>query len=66
MHEPFASEKPTPDAAASDVERRSPTLVDQILDRLDPLITHQRREVARHGCLRMVSSTQLHVLYLLD
>ena len=43
-----------------------PTLVDEILDRLDPLIIRQRRAVARNGCLRMVSSTQLHVLYLLD
>jgi DNA-binding MarR family transcriptional regulator len=64
MHEPFASAEQT---AADDQRDTGPaTLVDQILDRLDPLITRQRREVARHGCLRMVSSTQLHVLYLLD
>ncbi len=59
MHEPFSDAEQNADAEGR-------TVVDQILDRLDPLIARQRREVARHGCLRMVSSTQLHVLYLLE
>lgn len=41
------------------------SIVDQILDQLEPLITRQRRAVAREGCLRQISSTQLHVLFLL-
>jgi DNA-binding MarR family transcriptional regulator len=42
-----------------------PTLVAQILDQLEPLIARQRRALARQGCLRAISSTQLHVLFLL-
>lgn len=41
-------------------------LVDRILDQLEPLIARQRRAIARQGCLRAISSTQLHVLFLLD
>ena len=41
------------------------SLVDQILDQLEPLITRQRRAIAREGCLRAISSTQLHVLFML-
>ena len=41
-------------------------LVDRILDQLEPLIARQRRAVARQGCLRAISSTQLHVLFVLD
>jgi DNA-binding MarR family transcriptional regulator len=41
------------------------SLVDQILDQLEPLIARQRRAVAREGCLRQISTTQLHVLFLL-
>lgn len=40
-------------------------MIDEILDQLEPLITLQRRAIARQGCLRAVSSTQLHVLFLL-
>jgi DNA-binding MarR family transcriptional regulator len=40
-------------------------IVDDILDHLEPLIARQRRAIARQGCLRMISSTQLHVLFLL-
>lgn len=40
-------------------------LVDQILDQLEPLVARQRRAIARDGCLRNISSTQLHVLFLL-
>jgi Transcriptional regulators len=41
-------------------------IVEQILDQLEPLIARQRRAVAREGCLRAVSSTQMQVLYLLS
>ena len=41
------------------------SLVVQILEQLEPLITRQRRAVARDGCLRAISSTQLHVLFML-
>jgi DNA-binding MarR family transcriptional regulator len=44
---------------------RTQRLVDQILDQLEPLITLQRQAIARQGCLRAASSTQLHVLFLL-
>jgi DNA-binding MarR family transcriptional regulator len=45
---------------------RSPTeVVDEILDQLEPLIARQRRAVAREGCMRVISSTQLHVLFVL-
>jgi len=40
--------------------------VDQILDQLEPVIARQRRAVARNGCLRSISSTHLHVLYVLE
>jgi DNA-binding MarR family transcriptional regulator len=43
----------------------APTLVEQILDQLEPLIARQRRAVAREGCFRAISSTQLHVLFML-
>src|SRR6187401_1791711 len=41
-------------------------VVDQILEQLEPLIARQRRAVARHGCLRAISNTHLHVLFLLE
>ena len=44
----------------------APDIVEQILDQLAPLIARQRRAVAREGCLRAVSSTQMQVLYLLS
>jgi DNA-binding MarR family transcriptional regulator len=40
-------------------------MVERILDELEPLIARQRRAVAREGCLRAISSTQLHVLFML-
>jgi DNA-binding MarR family transcriptional regulator len=40
-------------------------LIDEILDQLEPLVARQRRAIARDGCLRNISSTQLHVLFLL-
>jgi DNA-binding MarR family transcriptional regulator len=46
-------------------EAESADLVDQILDQLEPMIARQRKAVARHGCLRAISSTHLHVLFLL-
>jgi MarR family transcriptional regulator, organic hydroperoxide resistance regulator len=39
--------------------------VAQILDELDPFIAIQRKAVAKAGCLRAISSTQLHVLFVL-
>jgi DNA-binding MarR family transcriptional regulator len=41
-------------------------LVERILEQLEPLIARQRKAVARHGCLRAISSTHLHVLFLLE
>jgi DNA-binding MarR family transcriptional regulator len=40
-------------------------IVDQILDQLSPLIARQRKALVQQGCFRQVSSTQLHVLYML-
>lgn len=42
------------------------SLVDAILDQLEPLIARQRKALADQGCFRQVSSTQLHVLLLLN
>jgi DNA-binding MarR family transcriptional regulator len=39
--------------------------IEAILDELEPLVARQRRAVAKAGCLRAISSTQLHVLFLL-
>ena len=44
----------------------SPGLVEQILDQLEPLIARQRKAIAEQGCFRTISSTQRHVLLLLD
>ena len=43
----------------------APNVVEQILDQLEPLIARQRRAVAHEGCLRAISSTQLHILFML-
>jgi DNA-binding MarR family transcriptional regulator len=43
----------------------APDIVGQILDQLEPLVARQRRAVAKDGCLRAISSTQLHVLFML-
>ena len=51
-------------ATVTAVEIRT-DLVDQILDQLEPLIARQRKAVAVQGCFRHISSTQLHVLFLL-
>ncbi|MEP7158600.1 MAG: MarR family transcriptional regulator [Chloroflexota bacterium] len=40
-------------------------VVGEILDQLEPLVARQRRAIARTGCLRAISSTQLHVLFVL-
>jgi DNA-binding MarR family transcriptional regulator len=44
----------------------TPDLVEQILEQLQPLIARQRKAIAQQGCLRTVSSTQRHLLLLLD
>lgn len=43
----------------------SADVIGQIVDQLEPLVARQRRAIAREGCLRAISSTQLHVLFLL-
>jgi len=43
-----------------------PDIVSQILEQLEPLIARQRKAVAQQGCFRTISSTQLHVLLLLE
>jgi|SRR3954447_4437908 len=40
-------------------------VVDQILDQLAPLIARQRNALVQAGCFRQISSTHLHVLYML-
>jgi DNA-binding MarR family transcriptional regulator len=50
----------------TDTETESADVVQQILEQLEPLIARQRRAVARHGCLRAISNTHLHVLFLLE
>jgi DNA-binding MarR family transcriptional regulator len=52
-------EEPTPAGIVSS------DLVDRILDQLEPLIARQRAAVTKQGCFRAISSTQLHVLFLL-
>ena len=51
--------------ATTHARERSVDIVDQIVEQLEPLIARQRRAIAREGCLRAISSTQLHVLFLL-
>ena len=46
------------------VESR-PEIVDQILEQLEPVVSRQRKALVEHGCFRQISSTQLHVLYML-
>ena len=55
-----------PSEGSDEAEAESADLVEQILEQLEPMIARQRRAVARHGCLRAISSTHLHVLYLLE
>src|SRR4051794_29097853 len=40
-------------------------IVDQILDQLAPLVARQRKALVQAGCFRQISSTHLHVLYVL-
>lgn len=56
----------TSTASVGSIEAQSSDLVDQVLAQLEPMIARQRRAVAKHGCLRAISSTHLHVLYLLE
>ena len=56
----------TSTASVGSIEAQSSDLVDQVLSQLEPMIARQRRAVAKHGCLRAISSTHLHVLYLLE
>jgi DNA-binding MarR family transcriptional regulator len=56
----------TSTAGVGPTEAESADLVEQILTQLEPMIARQRRAVAKHGCLRAISSTHLHVLYLLE
>jgi len=40
-------------------------IVDQILDQLGPVIARQRQALVQAGCYRQISSTHLHVAYML-
>jgi DNA-binding MarR family transcriptional regulator len=40
-------------------------VLDQILEQLAPLIARQRKALVQAGCFRQISSTHLHVLYML-
>jgi DNA-binding MarR family transcriptional regulator len=62
----MVSELFVPDEGSSKAKAESADLVDRILEQLEPMIARQRKAVARHGCLRAISSTHLHVLYLLE
>lgn len=42
-----------------------PDVVDQIMEQLAPLIARQRKALAQAGSYRQISSTHLHVLYML-
>jgi len=41
------------------------SLVDRCLDELQPLIARQRKALVAEGCLRAISNTHLHMLFLL-
>lgn len=55
-----------PSEGSDAAKAESADLVEQILEQLEPMIARQRRAIAKHGCLRAISSTHLHVLYLLE
>src|SRR4051795_5654503 len=40
-------------------------IVAQILEQLAPLVARQRKALVQAGCFRQISSTHLHVLYML-
>jgi DNA-binding MarR family transcriptional regulator len=40
-------------------------IVDEILDQLGPVIARQRQALVQAGCYRQISSTHLHVAYML-
>lgn len=61
----MVSELFIPSEGLPQTEAESADLVEQILEQLEPMIARQRKAVAKHGCLRAISSTHLHVLYLL-
>src|SRR3954449_7434933 len=42
-----------------------PEIVDEIIAQLEPVIARQRKALVQQGCYRQISSTQLHVLYML-
>lgn len=60
----MVSELFTPDEGST-ARDAGADVVEEILEQLEPMIARQRKAVARHGCLRAISSTHLHVLYLL-
>ena len=62
----MVSELFTPSEGSATAAAESADLVEQILQQLEPMVARQRRAIARHGCLRAISSTHLHVLYLLE
>lgn len=40
-------------------------IVDEIVGQLEPLVARQRKSLVEAGCFRHISSTHLHVLYML-
>ena len=46
-------------------EAGSTDIVQSILEQLAPLIARQRKALVQAGCFRQISSTHLHVLYML-
>jgi DNA-binding MarR family transcriptional regulator len=40
-------------------------IADEILEQLEPLISRQRKALVEQGCYRQISSTHLHILYML-
>ena len=55
----------TEEISAETAPEQEQDVVSQILAQLAPLAALQRKAVAKAGCLRAISSTQLHVLFVL-
>jgi DNA-binding MarR family transcriptional regulator len=52
-------------ATETEADAESKDLVESILEQLAPLIARQRKALVQAGCFRQISSTHLHVLYML-
>ena len=60
MSEVFVSSEGSAQASTESAD-----LVEKILAQLGPLIARQRKALVQAGCFRQISSTHLHVLYML-